>query len=172
MFNNFTDTELANERWRDIDGYDGMYQVSSLGRVRSKKYGRWIVLIPLKHPKGYLQVRLYRNSKGKTVKIHRLVAQAFIPNDDESKTQINHRNEVKSDNRVSNLEYCDNQYNSTYNGLRKKQPHHQPVRDKIRHLYRPNLTDKENIYLFKEQGIECTRQTIWRLRKELGLIKN
>lgn len=167
MIENFTKEELMNEKWKAIEGYDGLYEVSSLGRVRSKKYGRWIVLIPLKHPKGYLQVRLYRNRKGKTVKIHRLVAQAFIPNDDETKTQINHRDECKQNNRFWNLEYCDNQYNCTYNGLRKRQYHPQHKRDKIRHIYRPDLTDKENIAIFNEQGIDCSRQTLWRLRKDL-----
>ena len=49
----YTDIELKNEKWKDIEGYDGMYQVSDLGRVRSKKYGRWKVLRPQNNNKGY-----------------------------------------------------------------------------------------------------------------------
>ena len=94
MIDNFTDTELTNEVWRDIDGYDGMYQVSDLGRVRSLKYGEVRVLKPQKDNKGgYLRVNLHRDGKLKHFLVHRLVAQAFIPNDDETKTQINHRNQ-------------------------------------------------------------------------------
>ena len=228
-FNNFTDTELSHEQWRDIFGYDGMYQVSDLGRVRSRYSGEWRVMRPAKNHNGYLFVNLKRDGKQKNFYIHRLVASAFIENDNIFNTEINHINEVKSDNRVSNLEYCDRSYNLSYNGLRYRRPHpkyrrnaikdlydpnlsyrqniellnenciscskstlqklrkelglprdyrpinktkkSQPVRDKIRHLYRPNLTDKENIAIFKEQGIDCTRQTLWKLRKDLGLIK-
>ena len=53
MFNNFTETELKNERWKDIDGYDGAYQVSDLGRVRSRKSGEWRVIKPINNGKGY-----------------------------------------------------------------------------------------------------------------------
>lgn len=96
MFNNFTETELANEQWRDVDGYDGAYQVSDLGRVRSLKYGKVRVLRPGKHRQGYLQVALCQDGKQKSVYVHRIVAQAFIENDDKSKTDINHINELSN----------------------------------------------------------------------------
>ena len=170
MFNNFTETELAQEQWRDVDGYDGAYQVSDLGRVRSKKYGDWRAMKGGKDKFGYANVRLYRNRKGKTVKVHRLVAQAFIPNSDNSKTQINHINEIKTDNRASNLEWCTVSYNNTYNGLRFRQPHPQPKRSKIKGIYDPDLSYKQNIELFRANGIECSKNTLTRLRKDLGLI--
>ena len=164
----FTDTELAQEQWRDIDGYDGMYQVSDLGRVRSRYSGEWRVLRPGKHRQGYLQVALCQDGKQKTVKIHRLVAQAFIPNDNIFNTQINHRNEDKEDNKVSNLEYCDAQYNLTYNDL-----HHRrnTKRRKIKDLYNPNLTYEQNLEIFRANGIECGEKTLWRLRNDIGLTK-
>ena len=168
----FTEKELESENWKEIDGYDGMYQVSDLGRVRSLKFGKVRVLKPQKDKGGYLCVNLYRNRKMKHFYVHRLVADAFIPNDDETKTQINHRNEVKSDNRVSNIEWCTAQYNVNYNGLRYKQPHPKPVRNKIKDLYDPNLSIKQNIELFMANGIECSRHTIWKLRKDLGLVKH
>lgn len=164
----YTDIELKNEKWKDIEGYDGVYQVSDLGRVRSKKYGDWRLLRPKKSNSGYFSVNLCKYGKQKTVKIHRLVAQAFIPNDDNSKTIINHRNECKSDNRVSNIEWCDYKYNNHYNDLywRKKSS----VRRKIEKLYRPELSSKENIEIFRANGISCSRHTLWQLRKDLGLI--
>lgn len=167
----FTDTELANEQWRDIEGYDGMYQVSDLGRVRSLKFGKVRVLRPGKTKDGYLRVDLYRNGKYNHSLVHRLVAQAFIPNDDESKTIINHRNECKSENKLSNLEWCTVQYNNTYNDLHLRKNYHK-ITDEIKPIYRPELSTKENIELFRLNGIECSRRSIWKLRKDLGLINN
>lgn len=100
------------EYWKDIDGYVGSYQVSSLGRVRSldrfvygcgkhKTFFRRGVILKGRGKKGYLSVRL----SGKNFTIHRLVAQAFIPNT-YNKPLINHINLCKFDNRVENLEWC------------------------------------------------------------------
>ena len=171
MFNNFTDTELEQERWKSIEGYDGMYQVSDLGRVRSHKSGEWKVLRTGKTKDGYLRVDLYCNGKYKHSLVHRLVAQAFIENDDENKTQINHRDECKQNNRFWNLEYCTAQYNNTYNDLHLRKNYHK-ITDEIKPIYRPELSIKENLELFRLNGIECSRQSIWKLPKELGLINN
>ena len=161
-----------NEQWRDIDGYDGMYQVSDLGRVRSKKYGDWRVFRPNKNKYGYLYVGLSKENKRKHFYVHRLVAQAFIPNDDESKTIINHKNEKPSQNFVDNLEWCDYQYNNTYNDIHHRRKCRKPVRDKIKPIYDPKLSISDNIALFKEQGVECSRSTVIQLRRNLGLTKN
>ena len=165
----FTDTELANEQWRDIEGYDGMYQVSDLGRVRSLKFGKVRVLRAKKTPKGYLQVCLHRYGKQNTVSVHRLVAKAFIPNDDSSKTLINHINECKSENRVTNLEWCTAQYNTNYNDVQFRKKNSK--RRKIEKLYRPELSYKENYKIFNANGIECSKNTVIQLRKDLGLTK-
>lgn len=170
MIDNFTDIELEREQWRDIDGYDGMYQVSDLGRVRSKKYGRWKVMRPGKDSGGYLRVDLCKDGKQKQYYIHRLVAQTFIENDDESKSQINHRDECKQNNRLWNLEYCTASYNLSYNGLRYRRHHPQPKRTKIKELYDTNLSIADNIKLFKSNGISCSSWTVKQLRKDLGLI--
>ncbi len=169
MFNNFTETELSHEQWRDIDGYEGMYQVSDLGRVRSLKYGKVRVLKSNKNSAGYLTIHLYRGKKKKTVKVHRLVAQAFIPNTDSSKTIINHIDECKQNNRVSNIEYCTAQYNNTYNDINLRRKNCK--RRKLKSLYDTKLSIDDNLNVFKENGIECCRQTLWKLRKDLGLIK-
>lgn len=168
MLNNFTETELSHERWKPIFGYNGLYEVSDLGRVRSLKFGKVRVLRPGKDRGGYLLVVLCKDGKTSTRKVHRLVAQAFIENDDETKTQINHINECKSENKVSNLEYCTAQYNLTYNDLHRRRI---TKRDKIKGLYNPDITYRQNLEIFKANGIECTRQTLYNLRKDLGLIK-
>lgn len=169
MLNNFTETELKNEQWRDIFGYDGAYQVSDLGRVRSHKSGEWKVLRPGTNGKGYLYVILCIDGKRKNCMIHRLVAQAFIDNNDETKTIINHRDECKSDNRVSNIEWCDYQYNSTYNDIHLRR--NNSKRRKIEKLYNPDLTIRQNLEIFKANGVECSRRVIKELRKDLGLVK-
>lgn len=170
----YTDIELKNEKWKDIFGYDGMYQVSSLGRVRSKKYGYWKVLGQRNTNWGYLQVALCKENKVKRFSVHRLVAQAFIPNDDNSKTQINHIDECKQNNRVSNLEYCTASYNMTYNDIHHRRwiNRNDYKQDKIAKLYDPNLTYTENIEIFRAHGVECCKSTLQRLRNDLGLTKH
>lgn len=168
----YTVAELEQERWKPIFGYDGAYQVSDLGRVRSLKFGKTRVLRVQKHTDGYLLVVLCKDGKRKSFYVHRLVAQAFIPNDNIFNTEINHINEDKEDNKVSNLEYCDRSYNLSYNGLRYRRPHPKYRRNAIKDLYNPNLTYRQNIEIFKAKGIECGINTVKQLRKELGLIKN
>lgn len=171
----YTYNELQHEIWKDIFGYDGMYQVSDLGRVRSLKFGKVRVLRPGTNNAGYLIVILCKDGNRKYFLVHRLVASAFIENDNIFNTEINHKNEKKTDNRVSNLEWCDRQYNSTYNDL-----HHRRIAKrisskykqiKIKDLYSPDLSIKQNIELFRANGIECCVNTIWKLRKDLGLTR-
>lgn len=165
---NFSKTELENEKWKDIDGYYGAYQVSDLGRVRSLKFGKVRVLRAKKEKNGYLRVALFKHNKEKCFFVHRLVAQAFIPNDDETKTIINHRNSIRDCNRVDNLEWCDYRYNNTYNDIQFRKKNSK--RRKIEKLYRPELSYKENYKIFKENGIECSEMVIRCLRRDLGLI--
>ena len=107
--------ELKKEEWRPIDGYEGLYEVSNLGRVKSLKYGKERILRP-KKCKGYLKVGLCRNGKHKILYIHRLVATAFIPNP-EGLEQVNHKDENKSNNCVENIEWCSAWYNMHYGTL-------------------------------------------------------
>lgn len=107
------------ETWKDIAGYEGLYQVSSEGRVASlPKEGSGghkdiIYLKPNKDKDGYLLVDLYKNSKRTKYKIHRLVANAFIPNPN-GLLQVNHIDEDKTNNNLYNLEWCNASYNSNY----------------------------------------------------------
>ena len=96
------------EEFRDIPGYEGLYEVSNLGRVR--RNGK--ILKPYDND-GYLRVDLFKNGIVRKFLIHRLVAQAFIPNP-KNLPQINHKDEDKTNNTVENLEWCDNKYNINY----------------------------------------------------------
>lgn len=99
------------EEWRDIPEFKGLYQASNLGRIRSLKTG--IVMIPQINHKGYHRLLLMKAGKAYSRLIHRLVASAFIPNP-MSLPQINHKDENKTNNNISNLEWCTNIYNHNY----------------------------------------------------------
>lgn len=106
-----------NEIWKTIDDYPD-YMVSNMGRVKSLKFGKEKLLKPFIQRKGYYLVELRNNNYSKTFTIHKLVAKAFLDNPN-NLSQVNHINEDKTDNRVENLEWCTNEYNSNY-GTRNK----------------------------------------------------
>lgn len=112
------------EIWKAIKGYEGLYEVSNLGNVRSLnrtvrrrqgyiiKKGR--ILIPFyEEKKGYYQVALAKDGKVKKHRVHRLVAVAFLENPF-NYTDVNHKDEVKTNNNVDNLEWCTRKYNNNY----------------------------------------------------------
>ena len=109
-----------SEVWKDVVGYEGLYEVSNKGNVfsverrdsRGKRSGGR--MMKLRYDKdGYSQVSLCKNGKSKTKKVHRLVAGAFLPNPN-GLPQVNHRDEVKDNNNVENLEWCDSKYNNNH----------------------------------------------------------
>ena len=110
------------EIWKDIEGYEGLYQVSNLGRVKSltkmvgrgKRYKVCERIVSLqKAPNGYMRLHLDKDGERKYFSVHRLVAQAFVENPN-NLPHVNHKNETKTDNAVSNLEWCTPKYNSNY----------------------------------------------------------
>lgn len=111
------------ETWKSVVGYEGLYEVSNLGNVRSVdrtlnckdgkiKHRKGHLLSP-KTDEGYFRVSLSKDGVKKLYKVHRLVAMAFIPNPDNLPV-VNHKDEDKKNNKVENLEWCTVQYNSTY----------------------------------------------------------
>ena len=100
------------EIWKDVKGYESLYQVSNLGRIRSIKNGIKIKK-QYERPNGYMQVCLCQNGKITTYKTHRLVAEAFIPNIN-NLPEVNHKDENKINNCVDNLEWCTSSYNKNY----------------------------------------------------------
>lgn len=115
-----TTCDLLGEIWKDIEGYEGIYQVSNMGRVRSLPRKVWNytkpgrILKPGSKENGYLQVCLSNGSKcEKHAYVHRLVSAAFIPNP-YNLPEVNHKNYDKTDNRVENLEWCTSRYNKAH----------------------------------------------------------
>lgn len=115
--------EEIQEIWKDIKDYEGLYQVSNLGRIRSLDKMVWNgqsywemkgkILIPGKDKDGYLQIGLYKNKKRKGFKIHRLVSEYFIENE-ENKPEVNHKDGNKQNNNANNLEWVTSSENSTH----------------------------------------------------------
>ena len=108
-----------NEIWKDIEGYEGLYQISDKGRVKSLKFGKEKILSLKRDKKNYLRIILWKNGKNKTYQVHRLVAKSFIPNPD-NLPQINHIDENPSNNNVENLEWCNSKYNNNFGNRNKR----------------------------------------------------
>ena len=118
---------MKGEIWKPVKNYEGLYEVSNLGRVKSlgngksrnSNYSKERILKAKNSGNGYLQVVLSKDGKSKNYLVHRLVAQAFVENP-KGYNEVNHKNEVKSDNRADNLEFCNRAYNNNYGTRNKK----------------------------------------------------
>lgn len=156
---------MNNETWKEVRGYAGLYEVSDLGRVRSlgrtckaksnsrqRKKARILTQEITIH--GYCRVRLFDASgKAKHFAVHRLVAATFIG---ESDLEINHINEIKTDNRLSNLEYCTSKENCNH-GTRNAR-----ISDKLKGIGAKKvakLDDNGNILKIYNSRIEAQRET-------------
>lgn len=146
-----------DEKWVDINGYEGKYQVSNLGNIRSldrkDRFGRFIKGIPisqLAQKSGYMFVKLRSNGVQKTFRVHRLVAEAFCSNEN-NLPEVNHKDEDKQNNRADNLEWCTRSYNNSYgSGLDKR---------KAKYSYRcAQIKEGEVVEVFPSM-IEASRRT-------------
>lgn len=142
---------LENEIWKPVAGYDGLYEIINTGRVKYpckkiKRYWRGRhqtfrrkekITVGHVNRKGYLEIKLQKGAIKKPCRVHRLVAQAFIPNPN-NLPQINHKDGDKKNNKATNLEWCDNSHN-------------------IKHAYENRLMDrrgeKQNTCKIKESDV-------------------
>lgn len=107
------DYNINEEVWKDVEGYNGDYQISNLGNVKSFKYKKPRILKPHYDKRGYARLILRKDNNDFGHYIHRLVAQAFIPNPN-NYPEVNHKDENPRNNTISNLEWCTKKYNNNY----------------------------------------------------------
>lgn len=134
--------------WKPVIGFEGLYEVSNTGLIKSLKYNIPHVMIGGHDQCGYKNVTLRKDNKAYTKRIHRLVAEAFLPNLLNLK-EINHKDENKENNNVDNLEWCTREYNIRY-GTRT---------DKTRKIV---ILEKDGEYIeFNglEKAVEYVRET-------------
>lgn len=160
---------MTEEIWKDIEGYENLYQVSNMGRVKSLDkldgIGRTVkgkILSLTADKDGYLQVSLYKNGANKRCKVHRLVAQAFIPNP-ENKLCVDHINTIKDDNRIENLRWVTHKENCN-NPLSYKK-----LLENIPHRYLDKNPNSKQIIQFSQNG-KLIRK--WRCMEEAALELN
>ncbi len=103
------------EIWKDIDGFDGRYQVSSWGNIRNVRG----IMKPYRNKKGYLKIDLCKDGERYKKRVNRLVAEAFIPNP-YNLPQVNHKDGNKENNSVSNLEWCTNKENHEHAAMMER----------------------------------------------------
>lgn len=157
---------VKSEIWKDIKGYEGLYQVSNYGRVKSLKgTGNGIrkkddiIILSFRNSNGYNRVHLMKNGKEQNIYVHRLVAEAFIPNPNNYPI-VNHKDEDKSNNNVNNLEWCTHKYNVNYGtatermsktrkGHEVKMETRNKISRKLKGIKRPNISGKNNIHSSK-----------------------
>jgi hypothetical protein len=152
------------EVWKDIVGYEGLYQVSNLGKVRSLNHydslGRLRIGVVLKPQFDSRKNYLHVNLNGKSINVHRIVAKAFIDNPN-NYNEINHIDEDKTNNCASNLEWCTHRYNNNYgsklNSTRGVNNPKSKLTDndilEIRELYKPYSKSNNAKALAKRFGV-------------------
>lgn len=157
IYKNLSLENLENEIWLPIEGFEGLYEVSNLGRVKSlrdNKTRKEKILRQGKRKDGYLIVTLWKEGKVKICYVHRLVAKAFIQNPNGYRC-VNHKDECKTNNCVNNLEWCTQKYNNIYGSRLKK------VSEKL-----TNRQDQsKRVYQYSKDGVLVG---IWQSTNEAG----
>lgn len=161
---------MRKEEWRTIENYPE-YQVSSFGNVKSLKFGEERVL-KQGICNGYCLVGLHKEGKRKNYFVHRLVATAFLPNPDNLPC-INHKNEIKTDNCVDNLEFCTYQYNNIYGTkLERISKANKGKKQSQEHIEKKVKSHQKTILQLSKSGniILCKWESATQAEKELNIL--
>ena len=165
------------ENWKEIEGYNGDYLISNLGKVKSLKNNKESILKLYKDRDGYYTIALYKNKIKKTFIVHRLVAKAFIENKD-NKLTVNHINGIKTDNSLKNLEWATNIENIQHawktglckntgkNAIIAQEAHKIPIYSKKLDIKFKSLTEAATYiktYYFENSKLGCLKTIIGRL---------
>ena len=165
--------KMKNYNIKDINGYEGLYKITSDGQVWSEKSQKW--LKPRPNRKGYLRVVLWKNNTKKDYHIHRIVVENFIgpiPPD----MVVNHKNENPSDNNVENLEICTRRYNSCYGTALKRKSEKLKGRPKslehrlkmsLAHAGKSGLKGKDNPMFGKKHSPEARAKISKKVKRKL-----
>ena len=174
--------DLKTEIWKPVKGYEGLYEVSNMGNVRSldrhSMWGNRYCLFKGKPMKtfpnsyGYLKTNLYKNGQLKQYSVHRLVADAFIPNPNNLPC-IDHINTIKTDNRVENLRWCTNKENSN-NPLTREhiniKSHSKEAKEKMLATRRKKQSHNCEmlVYYIDEDGSKISFKSISEAARKIG----
>lgn len=163
---------MREEIYIDLPEFEDRYQISNNGNVYSKITSK--ILVRVYDSDGYTMVNLYKfkgDTRNKSKKIHRLVAQAFIPNPD-NLPQVNHKNGVKTDNNIENLEWCTALHNTTHankiglrNNLGSNNPSAKLNENQVREI-KIELTKEVSMYKLAKL-FNVSQKTIWRIKNNI-----
>lgn len=142
--------DLNKEIWKDIVDYEGIYQVSNYSRIRNNNGD---IRKTKKNNRDYTMISLYKDGKEKTKLVHRLVAQAFIPNPN-NLLQVNHIDEDKNNNNATNLEWCSNLYNRRYGtGYQRSVENHDYKKIGLKNSKRVKQYDLNSNFIKEHLGV-------------------
>ena len=147
------------EIWKDILGYEGLYQVSNYGRIKSFNYrntGKEKMLSLKPNKNGYIRIGLTKDGKRKMFQVHQLVAQTFLENPN-NYSQINHKDENKINNNAENLEWCTPKYNSNYGTRNERASKTLSTNIKGKHKGKLNPNAKKVVCITTGEMFDCIK---------------
>jgi hypothetical protein len=156
---------IMTEEWKDIKGYEGIYQVSNHGRIKSLRFKKEKILKAWNNSHGYLQVKLFTNGLKNMPKVHRLVAETFLCHDI-NRTHVNHIDGNKLNNCIKNLEWVNQRENNCYQHINRGMPTGVTyLKENKKYMAKINLNGKQ-IYLGSFVSLEDAHKA--RLNFELN----